>query len=153
MPCNPKTRISFIFLVVGVYFYPFQPCCSVSLGRREDGSVTYRGGTEPSAGWERTEREHRQLGRVVKQVTWSPKLHKPDEPDLFEPRTDSSNGYSLTQSSALALGQTGTNFTLDASTWTTGDVRSEGKSSSNRNSDDGYQADFAGQNNKQTKIK
>ncbi|XP_013885364.1 uncharacterized protein LOC106533556 [Austrofundulus limnaeus] len=153
MPCNPKTRIGFIFLVVGVYFYPFQPCCSVSLGQRKDGSVTYRGGTESSTGWERTEREHRQLGRVVKEVTWSPKLHKANEPDSFEPRTDSSsNGYPLTQTSSPKLGQTGTNFTLGTSTWTTGEVRPEGKSSSDPDSEDGYQADFAGFFDKQGKI-
>lgn len=142
MSCKPKTGISFI-LIVSVSFYPFQPCCSVSLGRRKDGSVAHRVDTDLSDGWERTEREHRPLGlsRAVKQVTWSPAQPTPGPPGLREPRTSSSSDNTLTHASAPAPGQTGTNFTLD-STWTRGEVRPQGQTSSDPQH--GYQADFAG---------
>ncbi|XP_054607601.2 uncharacterized protein [Nothobranchius furzeri] len=145
MSCKLKARISVFVLVIPCYFYTFQLCYSVSLGRRKDGSSSDR--ADPT-GWD-DRRLQPPSHAVVQQVTWNP---NPGLPGLLEAWDGfSAAGHTRTHVGEPEPDQTGDNFTLNSRTWTLGEVWAEERASA-PHFEDGYQADFAGFSEVQGKV-
>ncbi|XP_041840229.1 uncharacterized protein LOC121639097 [Melanotaenia boesemani] len=142
---KPKPVVRLFLSLATVYFYNFQFCSPVSLGRSANDSVTHEIHESASTVWKRTEQDtHKQQSQSnsVQQVTRGTYLYK-KLPSQLQAVSTSSPEEPLRRSSAVNLDKSGDNFTLNSSSWIVGNVRAEPREQA-PDSDDGYQGDFTG---------
>ncbi|XP_034543634.1 uncharacterized protein LOC117815806 [Notolabrus celidotus] len=156
MSCKQKSCVVNLFLVaLTIYSYALQITYSVSLGQQEEDLWTYQEESTSTA-WERTENHpqmHQRGWRLVEQTIKSPGLPKSNQPGINEILHE----YATLPEDPVPRFSTNTpdgtdrNFVHNDSSWTTGNVKPQPRSSST-SSTDGYLADFTGFNGVQGKV-
>ncbi|XP_007551723.1 uncharacterized protein LOC103137757 [Poecilia formosa] len=143
MTCELIRKIRLFLIMLIVLFYSFQLSGSVSLAQREDDSTTKRG--ESALPWEeRPEDGQRGQPYTVKHVIWTPSRNLSILSKLLEPQLDikhPTNPHPGVRTPELD--QTSDRLALISPTWTTGNVKEEGRPFA-PDPEDGYQADFTG---------